>query len=166
MLFPFQHDKPVDKAAFRLPVSQKFFIEGIKIFLPDHTRILTDHATDLGLALKKRNITSWIIGPDPPLITRLHTVKISLKVIIVKCVKIEAPDTEPVSKREIDTGENPQNQIQTVQEPTDNGDSTTPVKKSDIEQPQINPDNKLSNSYRDMMSRMDNLYNDEDEENL
>lgn len=80
--------------------------------------------------------------------------------------KIEAPDTEPVSKREIDTGENLQNQIQTVQEPTDNGDSTTPVKKSDIEQPQINPDNKLSNSYRDMMSRMDNLYNDEDEENL
>lgn len=80
--------------------------------------------------------------------------------------KIEAPDTEPVSKSEIDTGESPQGQIQTMQEPADNGDSTTPVKKSDIEEPQINPDNKLSNSYRDMMSRMDSLYNDEDEENL
>ena len=76
--------------------------------------------------------------------------------------KIEAPDTKPVSKSEIE----PQTQNQPVQEPTDSGDSTTPVTKTDIEQPQINPDNKLSNSYRDMMNRMANLYNDDDEENL
>lgn len=76
--------------------------------------------------------------------------------------KIEAPDTKPVSKSEIE----PQTQNQPVQKPTDSGDSTTPVTKTDIEQPQINPDNKLSNSYRDMMNRMTNLYNDDDEENL
>ena len=76
--------------------------------------------------------------------------------------KIEAPDTKPVSKSEIE----PQTQNQPVQEPTYSDDSTTPVTKADIEQPQINPDNKLSNSYRDMMDRMDNLYNDDDEENL
>ena len=81
--------------------------------------------------------------------------------------KIEAPDTKPVSKREIDAGENPQAPSQPTQEPIGTGDSTTPVTKADIEQPQINPDNKLSNSYRDMMSRIDSLYNnDDDEENL
>lgn len=77
--------------------------------------------------------------------------------------KIEAPDTKPVSKGEIDTGENPQSQIQPTQEPTNNGEETAPVTKSDIEHPQINTDNELSNSYRDMMNRMDNLYKDDDE---
>lgn len=85
--------------------------------------------------------------------------------------KIEAPNTEPVSKGEIDTGETPQTPNQTIQPQIDNGDETKPVTKSDIEQPQINTDNELSKSYRDMMNRMDNLYkdddeNDEDEENL
>ena len=82
--------------------------------------------------------------------------------------KIEAPDTEPVSKGEVETGENPQRPIQGLQEPTDKGDATAPVTKSDIEQPKINTDNELSNSYRDMMQRMDNLYKDDenDEENL
>ena len=77
--------------------------------------------------------------------------------------KIEAPDTEPVSKGEIDTGDVSQNITQNVQEPSNNGDETKPVSKSDIEEPKINTDNELSNSYRDMMSRMDNLYKDEDE---
>lgn len=54
-------------------------------------------------------------------------------------------------------------QIQPTQEPTNNGEETAPVTKSDIEQPQINTDNELSNSYRDMMKRMDNLYKDDDE---
>ena len=82
--------------------------------------------------------------------------------------KIEAPDTEPVSKGEIETGDISKNISQNVQEPSDNGDETAPVTKSDIEQPQINTDNELSNSYRDMMQRMDNLYKDDenDEENL
>lgn len=77
--------------------------------------------------------------------------------------KIEAPDTEPVSKGEIDTGDVSQNITQNVQKPSDNGDETKPVQKSDIEEPQINTDNELSKSYKDMMTRMDNLYKDEDE---
>lgn len=77
--------------------------------------------------------------------------------------KVEAPDAEPVSKSEIDTGDTGETKTQASQSPLDAGDETEPVSKSDIE-PQINPDNKLSNSYRDMMNRMNNLYNDEDED--
>ena len=78
--------------------------------------------------------------------------------------KVEAPDTEPVSKGEVENGENPQQPTQVSQSPNDIGDETEPVEKSDIE-PQINTDNVLSKSYKDMMDRMNNLYNDEDEEN-
>lgn len=78
--------------------------------------------------------------------------------------KVEAPDTEPVSKGEIENGENLPQPTQVSQSPIDIGDETEPVEKSDIE-PQINTDNVLSKSYKDMMDRMDNLYNDEDEEN-
>lgn len=78
--------------------------------------------------------------------------------------KVEAPDTEPVSKGEIENGKNLPQPTQVSQSPIDIGDETEPVEKSDIE-PQINTDNVLSKSYKDMMDRMDNLYNDEDEEN-
>jgi len=78
--------------------------------------------------------------------------------------KVEAPDTEPVSKGEVENGENMPQPTQVSQSPIDIGDETEPVEKSDIE-PQINTDNVLSKSYKDMMDRMDNLYNDEDEEN-
>lgn len=78
--------------------------------------------------------------------------------------KVEAPDTEPVSKGEIENGENLPQPTQVSQSPIDIGDETEPVEKSDIE-PQINTDNVLSKSYKDMMDRMDNLYNDEEEEN-
>lgn len=78
--------------------------------------------------------------------------------------KVEAPDTEPVSKGEIENGKNIPQPTQVSQSPIDIGDETEPVAKSDIE-PQINTDNVLSKSYKDMMDRMDNLYNDEDEEN-
>lgn len=80
--------------------------------------------------------------------------------------KVEAPDTEPVSKGEIENGTDMAQTTQTSQSPVEYGDETEPVEKSDIEQgPQINTDNVLSKSYKDMMDRMDNLYNDEDEEN-
>ena len=77
--------------------------------------------------------------------------------------KIEAPDTEPVSKSEIENGEKAQQPTQMNQSPVEYGDETEPVEKNDVE-PQINTDNVLSKSYKDMMNRMDNLYKDEDEE--
>lgn len=77
--------------------------------------------------------------------------------------KVEAPDTEPVSKSEIENGEKAQQPTQMNQSPVEYGDETEPVEKNDVE-PQINTDNVLSKSYKDMMNRMDNLYKDEDEE--
>lgn len=77
--------------------------------------------------------------------------------------KIEAPDTEPVSKSEIETGDKNQS-LQKAQLPVEMGDETKPVEKNDIE-PEINMDNKLTQSYKDLMKRMENLYNDEEEEN-
>lgn len=77
--------------------------------------------------------------------------------------KVEAPDTEPVSKSEIEYGEKVQQPTQMNQSPVEYSDETEPVEKNDVE-PQINTDNVLSKSYKDMMNRMDNLYKDEDEE--
>jgi hypothetical protein len=66
--------------------------------------------------------------------------------------KLNAPKTEPVTKAEIDqtnTGEeNPSQQVQTP-----NG---TPQ--------QIDKNNILTQSYKDMMDRMDNLYKDDEDE--
>lgn len=75
--------------------------------------------------------------------------------------KINAPETEPVTKAEIqpkvNSAENePDNSLDTL--------NTEPVNKGEIENPTINRNNKLTNSYNDMMQRMDNLYKDEDEE--
>lgn len=72
--------------------------------------------------------------------------------------KVEAPDTEPVSKTEIEYGENTPQTVQMNQSPIENGDETEPVEKSDIEQgPQISTDNELSNSYQDMMRRWEKM---------
>lgn len=81
--------------------------------------------------------------------------------------KIEAPETEPVSKGEIETGEKGQISTTQTQSTSDYSNETKPVTKADIE-PQINTDNELSKSFKDMMDRMDNLYSDENdkEENL
>lgn len=82
--------------------------------------------------------------------------------------KVEAPETEPVSKNDIEYGDDSQEVGQVNQTPVDIGTETKPVEKSDIE-PQLNTDNELSKSFKDLMDRMDNLYsdeNDEDEENL
>ena len=74
--------------------------------------------------------------------------------------KINAPNTEPVTKDEI----MPSNNNGNGEESNLNTPSTTPVNKGEIEQPNINRNNKLTTSYNDMMQRMDNLYKDEDEE--
>ena len=72
--------------------------------------------------------------------------------------KIDAPETEPITKTEIQ----PQGDTtQTVKEPQI---TTEPVTKSDIEGDTVNQDNKLTNSFKDMMNRMDNLNKDNEEE--
>jgi hypothetical protein len=72
--------------------------------------------------------------------------------------KVEAPETEPITKTDVQ----PQSDTtQTVSEPQI---TTEPVTKSDIEGSNVNPDNKLTNSFKDMMNRMDNLNNDNEEE--
>ena len=72
--------------------------------------------------------------------------------------KVEAPETEPVTKNDVQ----PQNNVpQTQAEPKI---GTEPVTKSDVEGETISQDNKLTNSFKDMMNRMDNLNNDNEEE--
>jgi hypothetical protein len=72
--------------------------------------------------------------------------------------KVEAPETEPVTKSDVQ----PQNNVpQTQAEPKI---GTEPVTKSDVEGETISQDNKLTNSFKDMMNRMDNLNNDNEEE--
>lgn len=72
--------------------------------------------------------------------------------------KITAQNTEPVTKTDIEPSNNTVNNV-------DNGSevvTTEPVTKNDING--VNKDNKLSNSFKDMMDRMDNLNKDNDEE--
>ena len=72
--------------------------------------------------------------------------------------KVEAPETEPVTKSDVQ----PQNNVpQTQAEPKI---GTEPVTKSDVEGETISQDNKLTNSFKDMMNRMDNLNKDNEEE--
>ena len=75
---------------------------------------------------------------------------------------IEAPEAEPISKSQIDHGEETVAQTQPTQSPIEYGGKEEPVKKSDIE-PEISRDNELTKSYNDMLDRIDNLYKDEDE---
>lgn len=72
---------------------------------------------------------------------------------------IEAQDTEPVTKQQIGTTDSSDNNMEKINAP-----ETEPVTKSEVERPIINRNNKLTNSYNDMMQRMDNLYKDEDED--
>ena len=72
--------------------------------------------------------------------------------------KVEAPETEPVTKSDVQ----PQNNAPQTQVEPEIG--TEPVTKSDVEGETINQDNKLTNSFKDMMNRMDNLNKDNEEE--
>ena len=72
--------------------------------------------------------------------------------------KVEAPETEPITKTDIQ----PQNAVPKAQEEPKIG--TEPVTKSDVDGETISQDNKLTNSFKDMMNRMDNLNNDNEEE--
>lgn len=73
--------------------------------------------------------------------------------------KVIVPNTEPITKTDIEV-DNTDN--------TNNADigsevvTTEPVTKNDING--VNKDNKLSNSFKDMMNRMDNLNKDNDED--
>ena len=72
--------------------------------------------------------------------------------------KVIVPNTEPITKTDVEPENNNIGN-------TDNGSDvvvTEPVTKNDING--VNKDNKLSNSFKDMMDRMDNLNKDNDEE--
>ena len=75
--------------------------------------------------------------------------------------KVEAPETEPITKTDVQPSM-PQDTVKT--EPVINN---KPVTKNDIDSNQQAADNKLTNSFNDLMNRMDNINkeNDEEEEN-
>lgn len=72
--------------------------------------------------------------------------------------KMFAQDNEPVSREDLGGTES------NVSQPTQNitAQDNGPVSKSDIDGVKIDKDNKLTNSYNDMMQRMDNLYKDDE----
>ena len=72
--------------------------------------------------------------------------------------KVESPDTEPIKKTDIQ----PQTE-KPVSVPQKPQITTEPVTKSDVEGENNAQNNKLTNSFKNMMDRMDNLYNDEEE---
>lgn len=72
--------------------------------------------------------------------------------------KIEAPETEPVTKADIQQQDNVTTQGEQKPQIT-----TEPVTKNDVNGGEDMKDNKLTNSFNDMMNRMDNLYNDEED---
>ena len=79
--------------------------------------------------------------------------------------KVEAPETQPVTKSDVQPQNNvPQTQNNVPQTQAEPEIGTEPVTKSDVEGETINQDNKLTNSFKDMMNRMDNLNNDNEEE--
>lgn len=77
--------------------------------------------------------------------------------------KVEAPETEPVTKTDVQKTDDIKNT--NVIDKQSSQVTTEPVTKNDVENNGVSTDNKLSNSFNDMMNRMDNLYNDENNEN-
>lgn len=77
--------------------------------------------------------------------------------------KVEAPETEPVTKTDVQRTDDIKNT--NVIDKQSSQVTTEPVTKNDVENNGVSTDNKLSNSFNDMMNRMDNLYNDENNEN-
>lgn len=79
--------------------------------------------------------------------------------------KVEAPETEPVTKSDVQPQNNvPQTQNDVPQAQKEPKIGTEPITKSDVEGETISQDNKLTNSFKDMMNRMDNLNKDNEEE--
>ena len=79
--------------------------------------------------------------------------------------KVEAPETEPVTKTDVQNNDIQNNDIEVdniTKSPQVNKPTTEPVTKTDIENQGAPMDNKLTNSFNDMMNRMDNLYNDDE----
>ena len=72
--------------------------------------------------------------------------------------KVEAPETEPITKSDIQQQDNVTTQGEQKPQIT-----TEPVTKNDVNGSEDIKDNKLTNSFNDMMNRMDNLYNDEED---
>jgi hypothetical protein len=77
--------------------------------------------------------------------------------------KVNAPDTKPITKGEIQTFQKPE--MDTEVEPTVAQTPTTePITKDDVTGGETLTNNKLTNTFKDLTQRMDNLYKDNDEE--
>lgn len=74
--------------------------------------------------------------------------------------KQELPKTEPVTKTEVQPIQN-----EPIEKKIQPKITTEPVTKDDIEGKETPENNKLTNSFKDLMNRMDNLQNDNEEEN-
>lgn len=75
--------------------------------------------------------------------------------------KIKAQDTKPITKNDIKPSDNTDNTIKTTNNVTE--PVTEPISKQEVDGISLNNDNKLSNSFNNMMNRIDNLNNDNDE---
>ena len=74
--------------------------------------------------------------------------------------KVEAPPTQPIQKTDL-VREPKTNEPQVSEPNTINAPETVPVSKTDIEN--INDVEKVRDDFNNIMSRMDNLYKDEEE---
>lgn len=74
--------------------------------------------------------------------------------------KVEAPDTEPVTKADIGGAENSPQSMTQITAP-----ETEPITKADITPEPETDIEKVKNNFNDMMNRMDNLNKDNEEEN-
>lgn len=76
--------------------------------------------------------------------------------------KVNAPETEPILKTDIQQPSEPQNNG--AQMVTSKQYDTKPVTKDEVNGENNISNNKLTNSFKDMTQRMDNLYNDNEDE--
>ena len=76
--------------------------------------------------------------------------------------KVEAPDTQPVTKTDVGGPVNPTNDNAENEKMVAN--DTAPVTKGEVENPTTDKDAETA-KFNDMMNRMDNLYKDNEDEN-
>ncbi len=75
--------------------------------------------------------------------------------------KVEAPETAPITKTQISGQE--ETPVQNIQQPKLDAPETKPIEKQDINNAEDEKE-KIKTDFNDMMNRMNNLYNDEENE--
>lgn len=78
--------------------------------------------------------------------------------------KVNAPETEPVLKTDISPNYDSVANNDSVSEPQNTSYKTEPITKDDVNGTESVENNKLSNSFKDMTQRMDDLYQDNEDE--